>query len=108
MTQQVCWYRIDRYKRTDRNHLMKDAPQLISEIIKVAVIEDQPVIRYGLRVLLDSTDGYRCTGCFNSVEAALPKLAEDRPDIILMDIGLPGMTGIDGIKIVRQRWPDTL
>ena len=87
---------------------MTEQRDSISPIIKVAVIEDQPVIREGLRILLDSTNGYRCTGCFNSVETALPNLGNDRPDIVLMDIGLPGMSGIEGIKILRTRSPDML
>jgi DNA-binding NarL/FixJ family response regulator len=76
--------------------------------VKVAVVEDQPVIREGLGILLDSTEGYRCTGCFGSVEAALKRVPDDVPDVVLMDIGLPGMSGIEGIRIFRQRWPRVL
>ena len=79
-----------------------------SRKVGVAVVEDQQVIREGLDLLLNAADGYRCTGCFRSVEDALARLSEDLPDIVLMDIGLPGMSGIEGIIKVRQRWRDML
>jgi len=76
-----------------------------SPIIKVAIVEDQRDIREGLCFLINSTAGYRCTGAYTSVEDALDKISSDLPDLVLMDIGLPGMSGIAGIGILKQRWP---
>jgi|SRR5579871_267350 len=73
--------------------------------ITVAIIEDQPHIRDGLRILIDSTPGYRCLGSFESMENALQPIARDLPDIALVDIGLPGMSGIDGIRLLKQTHP---
>ncbi|MCI0485543.1 MAG: response regulator transcription factor [Blastocatellia bacterium] len=77
-------------------------------IIKVAIIEDQRVLREGLAFLLDGTEGFRCTGSFGSVEQALSRISDDLPQVALVDIGLPGMSGIEGIRIMKGRWPDLL
>ncbi len=76
--------------------------------IKVAIIEDQQVLREGLAFLINSTEGFRCTGSFGSVEQALRRIADDLPQVALIDIGLPGVSGIEGIRILKNRWPDLL
>jgi DNA-binding NarL/FixJ family response regulator len=76
-----------------------------SEVIKTALIEDQREIREGLRTLIDGTPDYHCTGAFRSMEEALDRIAPDPPDVILVDIGLPGMSGIEGIPLLRTRYP---
>ena len=73
---------------------------------RVAIVEDQPQIREGLRFLIDSTPDYRCAGVFRSVEEALAGLPE--VDVVLMDIGLPGLSGIEGIRLLKQRQPSLL
>ena len=83
-------------------------PTSLPDPIKVAIIEDQPTIREGLAVLIGGTDGFRCTGSYESMEEALKKIrphAEDAPDGVLLDIGLPGMSGIEGISLLRERHP---
>jgi DNA-binding NarL/FixJ family response regulator len=74
--------------------------------IKVVIIEDHPEIREGLKYLIHSTEGYECAGGFESMEDALLTLGEDLPDIVLSDIGLPGMSGIEGIGVMKARWPE--
>ena len=74
--------------------------------IKVAIIEDQRAIRDGLGYLIDSTEGYRLTASFGSIEEALEGLGDDLPDVALVDIGLPGMSGIDGARILKHRWAE--
>ena len=78
----------------------RDAP-----VLKVAIIEDQPNIREGLRILIDGTAGYRCTGAFSTIEKALPQFERETPDVALVDIGLPGISGIEGTRIFRERFP---
>lgn len=82
--------------------------QTASETIKVAIIEDQQVLREGLAFLVDSTGGFRCTGSFGSVEQALQRIGDDLPQVVLIDIGLPGVSGIEGIRILKNRWPELL
>lgn len=74
--------------------------------LKIAIVEDQPKIRDGLRTIIDGTDGYRCVGSFGSMEEALDKLDRDMPEILLMDIGLPGMSGIEGTRRMRELHPE--
>jgi DNA-binding NarL/FixJ family response regulator len=86
------------------------APALASSpsIIKAAIIEDQRDIREGLAMLIRGTDGYRCTGSFRSMEEALEKIGFEVPDVVLLDIGLPGMSGIEGIPLLKERYPNML
>jgi len=74
-------------------------------VLKVGIIEDQPKIREGLRALIDGTDGYRCVGSFGSMEEALAKVHNDLPDVLLVDIGLPAMSGIEGTRRIKALHP---
>ncbi len=75
-------------------------------MIEIIIVEDNNRIRDGLSVLLDGTDGFKCRGVFSSCEAMFEKLGNNEPDIILMDIGLPGMGGIEGIKKLKKIFPN--
>jgi len=77
-----------------------------AKIVKVALIEDQREVREGLAVLINGSPGLRCIATFRSMEDALAAIATDPPDVVLTDIGLPGMTGIDGIRILKERHPE--
>src|SRR5258708_38591406 len=77
-------------------------------IIKVAIVEDQRDIREGLASLIKFTEGFQCTGSFRSMEEALEKVRFELPNIMLVDIGLPGMNGIDGTRLLKERYPDIL
>ena len=74
--------------------------------IRVAIVEDRREIREGLATIINGTPGFRCTGAFRSMEDALDRIGQDLPDVVLNDIGLPGMSGIDGIRILKERYPD--
>jgi DNA-binding NarL/FixJ family response regulator len=74
--------------------------------IKVAIVEDQREIRDGLAQLINVTPGYRCTGVYASMEEALEKLPKNLPDLLLSDIGLPGIDGIRGVSILKERYPE--
>jgi DNA-binding NarL/FixJ family response regulator len=78
------------------------------KIIKVAIVEDRREIREGLTMLIGGTEGFLCTGSYRSVEEALDKIPHQVPDLVLMDIGLPGMSGIEGLRILKERYPDML
>ena len=77
-------------------------------VIRVAIIEDQRDIRECLTFLINGTEGYSCTGSFRTMEEALDKIGHQLPDVVLSDIGLPGMDGIAGIRILKERYPSLL
>jgi DNA-binding NarL/FixJ family response regulator len=74
--------------------------------IRVAIIEDLREVREGLAVLISGTTGFECAGTYRSMEEALRSIAASRADVILTDIGLPGMDGIEGTRVLHERFPD--
>ena len=76
-----------------------------SRVTKVAIVEDLREIREGLGRLINATPGHRCTGIYASMEEALEKIPHNLPDLVLSDIGLPGMDGINGIRLLKERYP---
>lgn len=75
-------------------------------VTRVWVVEDQPEIRNSLTALIGGTPGFECSGSFGSMEAALAQMGGAPPHVALVDIGLPGMNGIEGIRRIHERWPD--
>lgn len=75
-------------------------------MIKVVVVEDNDSIREGLKILIDGTDDYSCIASFSECETMLKNIKKLNPDVLLMDIGLPGMNGIEGIKKVKLIFQD--
>lgn len=76
--------------------------------ITVATVEDRREIREGLALLIDSTDGFHCVGRYRSMEDALDGFETRPPDVALVDIELPGMSGIEGIRLLRDSHPQML
>lgn len=74
----------------------------------IAIIEDNKELRDGFQTLFNHTNGLDCIATFESVESATADNWNIIPDIIFTDIGLPGLSGIDGIKILKQKFPITL
>lgn len=77
-------------------------------VIKVAIIENELKIRESLRVLVSGTVGLRAAGAFRTMEEALAGIGLDVPDVVLVDIGLTGMSGIAGIRELKKRYPGIL
>lgn len=75
------------------------------QIIKTSIVEDMRDIREGLATLINFTEGFTCTGSYRSMEEAIPQIKHRIPDVLLSDIGLPGMNGIDGIRILKESYP---
>jgi DNA-binding NarL/FixJ family response regulator len=75
--------------------------------ITVAIVEDTNDIREALRVLINGSAGFECMNVFSSAEEALERMPADGIDVVLMDIGLPGMNGIECMKSLKPRMPDT-
>lgn len=73
--------------------------------IKVAVVEDDSRVREGLLALLNGGDEFRCTGVFPNAESALKSLPREWPDVVLMDINLPNMSGIECVAQLKEAKP---
>jgi DNA-binding NarL/FixJ family response regulator len=76
-------------------------------VITVAIIEDDRLIREGLATLINGCKGFRCTGAFRSMEAALAQPWSPVPEAALVDLGLPGMSGVEGLSRLRDKYPAT-
>lgn len=90
----------------------KDGPETAasegSDDLRVVLIEDLREIREGLAVLIDGAPGYVCSGAFGSGEEALARFASARPHVALVDIHLPGISGIEAIRRLKERHPDVV
>jgi len=74
--------------------------------IKVAIVEDNEKIREGLATLIDGSDGFQCSAAYETAEEALRRLPSYNPDVVLMDIQLPGMTGIECVEKLKEKNSD--
>ncbi len=77
-----------------------------SEPFRVIVIEDQRELRNGLQTLLDFTPTFTCVKSFGAMDEALRNIESDTADLILTDIGLPRLNGIEGTRILREKFPE--
>jgi DNA-binding NarL/FixJ family response regulator len=81
------------------------AAQRQSQFITVATIDDDANIRDGLRSLLNQIDGLHCFGAYASVTEAMASFTDTAPDVLLLDVSLPGISGIDAIRSIRAQFP---
>ena len=74
--------------------------------IAVAIVEDDARIRESLVVLLQGVEGFRCVGNYGSAEEALRSIPAGKPDVVLMDINLPHMSGIECVRELKAKLPE--
>jgi DNA-binding NarL/FixJ family response regulator len=77
-----------------------------NKLIKISIVEDNKYMREGWESVLDLEDDFVVIGTYESCESAFEKGEIGRSDVILMDIELPGMTGIEGVKLLLDEYPD--
>lgn len=73
--------------------------------IRVLVVDDHTILRQGLRALLEDFGDVQVIGDAQNGEEALARIGELEPDIILMDIMMPGMNGLEATRVIRQKYP---
>ncbi len=74
--------------------------------IKVAIFEDNSNMREGLFQLINGSNGFICTGAFPNCDDLIKRIENSNPDVIVMDIEMPGINGIEGVKIVKESYPE--
>ncbi|SIT02514.1 response regulator [Belliella pelovolcani] len=71
-------------------------------MIKLLIYEDNPLLREGLTMLIDGSEGFQVLGSFKNCSNVVHEVGSFKPDVILMDIDMPVVNGIEGLKLVRQ------
>jgi len=79
---------------------------MMSESIKIMIVEDDQAVREGLRTLINGSDGFNCPVACASAEEALEQIQVHEPQVVLMDINLPGMNGIECVVCIKNTWPE--
>ncbi|MEM9917588.1 MAG: response regulator transcription factor [Bacteroidota bacterium] len=74
-------------------------------MISVTIVDDRRDIREGLRLIIDGAKDFTCQSVFENAESAIAHMGEALPDVVLMDIGLPGMSGIECVRLLKQQHP---
>jgi DNA-binding NarL/FixJ family response regulator len=74
-------------------------------MIKVAIVEDNAPLRNSLVNLFDKTEGIRCVAALNNLMNVVSEIGRASPDVILMDIGLPNISGIEGVRTLKSNFP---
>ena len=74
--------------------------------IKVLIVDDHKLVREGLKAVFDQGDEVQVVGEAGSGDEALELVDKVKPDVVLMDISMPGMNGIQATKLIRERHPD--
>ncbi len=71
-------------------------------MIKLLIYEDNPQLREGLTMLINGSEGFEVLAAFKNCDNVLPEVEVYKPDVILMDIDMPGVNGIEGLKKIRN------
>ncbi|HMC84881.1 MAG TPA: response regulator transcription factor, partial [Chitinophagaceae bacterium] len=73
--------------------------------IKVAIFEDNKLLRQSLQQLIDNAEGMICTGAFADANKIVRNIQMTNPDVVLMDINMPGTSGIEAVQIIKEKFP---
>src|SRR6266540_2750257 len=73
--------------------------------INISIVEDNDQLRNTLARVLNRAEGFRCPSTYASAEAALEDLPKQKPEVVLMDINLPGMNGVECVRKLKQLLP---
>ena len=80
------------------------ASTVMADPLSVVIVEDEHDVREGLALLINDTAGFRCQRSCRTMEEAIAWVERNQPDVLLTDLRLPGMSGLDGIRHIRERF----
>lgn len=75
-------------------------------MIKVSIVDDESQLRQSIETFINGSPGFRCVSSYGSAETAVKGLLQDRPDVVLMDIRMAGMDGIECVEHLKADWPE--
>lgn len=75
-------------------------------MITVSIVDDESQLRQSIETFINGSPGFRCLSTYGSAEAAMQGLAKERPDVVLMDIHMAGMNGIECVEKLKELQPD--
>ena len=75
-------------------------------MIKVAIFEDNRSLREGLTAMIEGTAGFQCVGAFPNCNYLIKNVEYAKPDVILMDIEMPGINGIEAVALIKDEFPE--
>jgi DNA-binding NarL/FixJ family response regulator len=74
-------------------------------MITVSIVDDEPHLRHSIATFINDAPGFKCVSAYANAKVALPRLPLDRPDVVLMDINMAGMTGIECVAHLKAGHP---
>jgi len=75
-------------------------------MITVSIVDDEAKLRQSIATFVNGSPGFQCKGSYGSAEAALKDLPADKPDVVLMDINMGGMSGIECVEKLKAQFPE--
>jgi len=75
-------------------------------MIRISIVDDEKALRESIATFINGSPGFRCVSTYGSAQAALQGLPGDRPDVVLMDINMAGMTGIECVARLKELMPE--
>jgi DNA-binding NarL/FixJ family response regulator len=74
--------------------------------IRVTIFEDNNSLRNGLYQLINGSEGFQCVGAFEDCLDLMKNIEDTKPNVVLMDIEMPGINGIEAVRILKEKYPD--
>ena len=79
----------------------------MSKAIRVSIVDDEADLRENIAGYVDTAKGFKCVGVHSNAKEALANLPAEKPDVVLMDINLGGMSGIECVRLLKPMMPET-